>query len=996
MHPSRRVAFASRAPAAMQRRRRIRAWLTAGLALVALQAFNVPSPLAEGIHDHDHPRVLVVHSYHQGLSWTDGLQQGFLAGLGEQAQHLNIYYEHLDTLRKPLSTPQAEAPLIRHLEERYAAARIDYLLATDDPAYQLLLAHREQIAPGKPLLFAGLNNYREEQLQGIDRVAGIAETPDFLATLALMQKLHPAARKVVVIGDGTRTFESNLAALEAANAALPRPYSIEILAGRLMEDILARAHGLPDDALLFLMSRPRDTRGNLITGPEVARILRDATRQPIYSAWDFYLGNGIVGGKLISSQEQGKALAGLLLRLLRGEPLDSLPRLTESPNRYGFDYAELQRFAISEKALPAGSLILNRPPHIWETHPALFFATLSILLLLLAAIAFLVRTMKIKREATATVERELHLLQALMNASPFPMYFKDTALIYRRVNDAFTGFLGKPREAVVGQPISAVAGEPFASVYRDRDNELLARGGHQIYESRVLAADGRAHDMIFHKAVVETADGQVAGIVGAMLDVTELRHAEAELRDLNQQLEQRVAARTTELAGSNAELQRAIDSLSLAQDELARRERLSSLVPMVAGVAHELNTPIGNSLTVATTLQEAADHLKAEIGNGAIRRSSLDGFVSRCTNAMDILTRNLQRAAQLIANFKEVAVDQTSDRRRSFALAGVVREIVDTFESGVRGNRPSIIVDIPDDIALDSYPGALGQILLNFLDNARIHAFSDGHRGEIRIAATPAANDRIHISVSDNGVGIAADHLPRIFDPFFTTRLGHGGSGLGLSIVYRLVTQTLGGRIRVSSQEGRGTMFVLEIPAVAPADADALAPSPAAAADGSGQPVPAASELPLHLRDDLLDIRELVEAKAAEVAATRATQADREQLQRIFDRLDASFGGDDLEAQIECDLAFHMAIIDATRDPALRKVGDAIIQLMYGHIRKNLSGLTPNHKRRATLREQHRTLFEAIMRHDPAAAASAAGDHMAYVRAEGKLPLAGQEAAKCP
>ena len=153
----------------------------------------------------------------------------------------------------------------------------------------------------------------------------------------------------------------------------------------------------------------------------------------------------------------------------------------------------------------------------------------------------------------------------------------------------------------VGASLNAVADEQRAEIYRNKDLELLASNGQQIYE--VVAADGNIHDVIFHKAVVCSADGSAEGIVGAMLDVTHMRGIEADLRTLNQNLETRVAARTGELARANAELERTIDSLSLAQDELGRQERLSSLGSMVAGVAHELNTPIGNSLTVATTLQ---------------------------------------------------------------------------------------------------------------------------------------------------------------------------------------------------------------------------------------------------------------------------------------------------------------------------------------------------------------------------------------------------------
>jgi PAS domain S-box-containing protein len=969
------------------------------LALIILAALLQPLTLrADAVHDHGHSQLLLLHSYHHGLPWTDSLHEGFMAGLGDQAGHANLFIEYLDVLRFPLKSKAMEEALVEKLVARYRDRGIDMLIASDDPAYRLLLAHRERIAPGKPLLFAGVNNLRPEQLKGLDNLAGVAETPDFPANLALMQRLHSQAGKLLVLGDATATFESNLSELKAANAALSRPFSIEVIAHKRINELTRALKTQAGDQLVFLMGRPLDDRGNLVTGPETAAILRQVIDRPIYSGWSFFLGHGIVGGKLVSGIEQGRTVANMAVALIEGKSIADLPRLTESPNRFAFDYRELARLKIQESLLPEGAQIQFRPPSFTEKNPELLTAAIAVLVILLALLILQSVYGRRNRSLSQALARELTLLQALMNAVPFPLFFKDGEMRYQRMNDAFLKLLGKTQAELLGQTVEAAMPDPHASIFRDKDEDLLQQGGQQIYEAKLPAADGSVHDMVFHKATVRLADGTREGIVGAMLDVTELRRIEHDLRELNLELEARVCERTDELARSNSELQRAVDSLSLAQGELVRSERLSSLGAMVAGVAHELNTPIGNSLTVATTLQDAMTELAEEITQGTVRRSSLSGFLDQGSLVAEMLVRNLKRAATLISNFKEVAVDQTSDRRRTFNLREVVEEIVQAFELGIRGSRPQIMVDIPEDPVLESYPGALGQILLNLLENARIHAFADGNPGEIRIATVESGPGRIQIHFSDNGKGIAADDLPRIFDPFFTTRLGQGGSGLGLSIVYRLTTQILDGKIRASSQPGKGTMLVLDIPIVAPAEGNFSPEGPAASVAMAGAdniatsaestaPV-AIAATPLHLRDDLLDIRELVESRAAAVAALNATESDKSYLQRVFDRLDASFVGDDLEAQVECDLAFHIAIIEATHDPALIKVGDAIIQLMYGHIRSNLSGLNPNPVRRATLRAQHRQMFEAIMAGDTANAATVAAAHMAYVRAEGKRSAA--------
>ena len=960
-------------------------WLLLELAAPAVHAAHAGE--TAGASGAAQPRALVLHSYHVGLPWSDALQRGFQVGLGDQAEQLQLYYEHLDALR---ADAKATERFAQHLIERYRNRGLDYLLATDDPAYQLLLATRERLAPGKPILFAAVNSITAEQLKGIEAIAGVAEKPEFSANLALMHRLHPQRDTLVVVGDSTPAFANNLAALQANNRDLPQPFRLSILIPSTLDELRSQLAAIPSDALIFLMGRPRDEKGNLITGPTTARFIRNHTHHPIYVGWDFFLGHGVVGGMLVSGEAQGKALAGLLLRLVHGEPITALPPVSASPNHYAFDYNELQRFDIAPGELPAQARIINRPAQIWESHPTLFFTAVSVFVLLIIQMGFLIYVMLIKRRAARLVRQELTLMQAMMDAAPYPMFFKDSAMVYQRVNDAFLQFFGKDRASIVGAKVGALTTAERARFFHDKDRELLANKEPQVYEARILAKDAQERDIVFHKAIVRTPDGEVAGIVGAMLDVTAMRQAESALRTLNQNLETRVAERTAQLGRANAELERTIDTLSLAQDEITRQERFASLGSMVAGVAHELNTPIGNSLVVATTLEHDTAEFVQTVSDGTLRRSALQEYTERCTLAASMLVRSLERAAQLVRNFKDVAVDQTSDRRRQFTLAHCINEIVQTFEAGARGPLPQLVVDVPAELGLDSYPGALGQVLINLLENARIHAFADKPKGQVLIAAALLDDHTVRINFGDNGVGIPASDLPRIFDPFFTTRLGQGGSGLGLSIVYRLVTQTLGGRIGVSSDTGRGAMFIIDLPLAAPEQQE----------DSAGQPVlPAAapsedaSTTPLHLRDNLLDIRELVEANAAGLAASNASDADRQRLRKIFDALDAAFTTDDMETQIQRDLAFHMGIIEATHDAALRKVGNAILQLMYGHIRRNLSTLSPNPDRRAALRRQHQAMFDAIMQRNPEAASAAAGDHMRYVRAEGKLPLVGESAA---
>jgi len=315
-----------------------------------------------------------------------------------------------------------------------------------------------------------------------------------------------------------------------------------------------------------------------------------------------------------------------------------------------------------------------------------------------------------------------------------------------------------------------------------------------------------------YRALIVVVMASVLAVLLLAIRSTLLSH---KLRDLNDTLESRISQRTTELAKRNDDLAQTLNQLNLTRDELVESAKLAALGSMVAGLAHELNTPIGNGLTVASTLDGRTREFKKELDAG-LRRSKLDAFVADAAQACDILLRSLGKAATLVTSFKQVAVDQTSAQRRKFSLMATLSEVILTQgpslkQSGCQVCLPETVTDVE----LDSYPGPLGQVMTSLISNAMLHGYRDRQCGEIRVLVAPC-KDAVRIDVVDDGVGIASSELPRIFEPFFTTQLGKGGSGLGLSIARNLVVGPLGGKINVVSNVGQGTAFTLTLPLVAP------------------------------------------------------------------------------------------------------------------------------------------------------------------------------------
>jgi signal transduction histidine kinase len=259
---------------------------------------------------------------------------------------------------------------------------------------------------------------------------------------------------------------------------------------------------------------------------------------------------------------------------------------------------------------------------------------------------------------------------------------------------------------------------------------------------------------------------------------------------------------------------------SETQRYLIENERLAALGRLVAGVAHELNSPVGISLTVASTLEHRCRNFKSEIFSGPVRRSTVAEFGEGCRDAASQLVANLERAGELIQAFKQVAVDRSGADRRSFDLKLATEQIIASVRPGIRKSKWALALEIPTDIVLDGYPGAYGQVLTNLIFNAITHGFADGSVGNMLIRADRLGDGQVEITFSDDGSGIPEDVQRHVFDPFFTTSRAKGNTGLGLYIVHNLVTEQLGGRINLVSAPGQGTTLSMTLPLSAPGSAE--------------------------------------------------------------------------------------------------------------------------------------------------------------------------------
>ena len=331
---------------------------------------------AAGVNAAGPRHVLVLNSYHQGLSWTDSIMEGIESVLGEDSD-LELHIEYMDTKR--LYDEVHLQNLYEVYKYKYSQMRFEVVMVSDNNAFEFLRQHHDELFPGTPVVFCGINDFRDSMLEGHDLFTGVVEVTDIESTLEIALQLHPNVAQVAVVNDRTPTGVAMKSELQAVIPRFEASTEFVLIEDLDMAEVQAQVETLPADSLILWLVFNRDASGQFFTYEEsLARISSVAT-VPIYGMADFYLGGGIVGGKLTSGFHQGEAAASIAQRILGGEAVEDVPVVKDSPNRYMFDYEQLQRFGLESAALPADSIVINLPDTFYGRYKVLIWGSLGII-----------------------------------------------------------------------------------------------------------------------------------------------------------------------------------------------------------------------------------------------------------------------------------------------------------------------------------------------------------------------------------------------------------------------------------------------------------------------------------------------------------------------------------------------------------------------------------------------------------------------------------------
>jgi len=392
-------------------------------------------------------------------------------------------------------------------------------------------------------------------------------------------------------------------------------------------------------------------------------------------------------------------------------------------------------------------------------------------------------------------------LQLIYDTAPIGLAFLSLDCRYMQINQRLTEICGISVEDHLGRSVrDCVPG--LASSVEAIVQSIVETGepvtGIEVAGQRVDQADERFWITYWHPQ--RGPAGNIIGVNVAAEEITERKRSERELRSARDAAEA------------------ALHHLQEAQASLVEAEKLAALGRLVAGIAHEINSPVGTSLTVASELERKSTLFAAEAAHGGLKRSSLINFLTLVQSASSQLAGNLTHAAKLIQSFKQVAVDQSYLDRRIFDPGDLTEQVLTALRPGLRKNNVELDVECQSGLAMNSYPGPYGQVVTNLLLNAVAHAFPDRRGGRIDIAIRASGHQEIEIVLTDDGCGMSPDIRRQAFNPFFTTRRHQGHIGLGLHVVHNIVTNRLGGLINLDSEDGKGTTIQLILPRDAPAE----------------------------------------------------------------------------------------------------------------------------------------------------------------------------------
>lgn len=481
--------------------------------------------------------VLVLNSYHKGLSWTDNIVSGIESVLKNEAESkdIELYYEYMDTKR--YYSERYFQKLYETFDEKYRREHFDVVIVTDNDAFDFVRKHyKQELFRTLPVIFCGINNYKDSMLAGFDRFTGVAEDTDVKSTIEIALKLHPKASQIVVVGDKTTTGIAMKNEVLEAMPLFKDRIKFVFLEDFNIGELLTKVRDLPRDSIILLTVVNRDRTGNFFAYEESLKLIYQASKVPTYSFWDFYLGGGIVGGMLTSGFQQGKSAAEMALRILRGEDVSTIPVIKKSPNLYMFDYRELARFGVSSSGLPPQSTVINKPDTFYTRYKNIILAGSAIIFVLSLIIIVLLVNISLRKRYEKALKGSEEKYRDLYDHAPDMYHSINEKGIIIDCNETEAKMLGYRKKEIIGRPIADFLTEESRKTYEKEFSTLKDHRELFGLEREFVRKDGITFPVALNVFIELDETGELIRTKTIGRDMTERKRVEMELRRSREEL----------------------------------------------------------------------------------------------------------------------------------------------------------------------------------------------------------------------------------------------------------------------------------------------------------------------------------------------------------------------------------------------------------------------------------------------------------------------------
>jgi PAS domain S-box-containing protein len=766
---------------------------------------------------HNKKNVLILNSYHQGFKWTDDITRGALSGLSPISEETRTFIEYMNT--KWVKDDLYFQELRQILKHKYARTRFDLIICSDNDAFDFLRHYRDEVFGITPVVFCGVNYFKKESLSGVTLFTGVSETADLRESLELALRLHPRVKRIFVINDTgisgriVRDEIEKLAPVFQSRARIVYENHTDL--EKIVKDVAA----LPLDTLIFYTFFYGDPSNQTYENSDCITLISRHARVPVYGAWDFNLGYGMVGGRLTSGYDQGLAAGSMGLRILRGEKVEDIPPITRSRTRFMFDYRQMERFGISKSTLPPGSVVINGPEPFRRVSLALIWATIFGIACLGGVILMLLQVNRQRRRSeellqSAHDQLEMTVAERTRDLSQLNEQLRNDIRARQRAEEELQQANRELKSEVEARRKAEEAASHSVSLLRatiesTNDGILVVdtAGG-------VVDWNGRFLEMWrIPEAVMSSRDEQRAQAYvreqltdpdGFAAKVSELYgRPEQESLDILRFRDGRIFERYSRPQWMSNEIVgrvwsfRDITERKRMEEEILKAQKLESLGVLAGGIAHDFNNLMTGVMgNISLAIMNVDPDSKAY--------SRLQDAENACDQTRD-LTRQLLTFAKGGAPVRK--------------LDSIARIITESAGFVLRGSNVRCEFILPEELwDMEVDGGQMSQVINNLIINAD-QAMPDG--GVITVRAENIVigpdttlplqeGEYAHILIRDQGTGISEEILPKIFDPYFTTK--KKGSGLGLASVYSIIRRHEG-HVGVESKPGAGTTFHLYLPA---------------------------------------------------------------------------------------------------------------------------------------------------------------------------------------